>query len=333
VSAHDVPDFSNPIGFVTASMAATDLPDWVQGIAVIPGAGASVGSQPGWYGDAFNGSGTLDGTSTVFGFAPAGHVYKPTNVVFANNLTINSGVTLNLVGWHLFVSGTLTNNGVISANGNSTTTNTGGAAISSATGSSFNDIATISTAGGNGGTTAGGSNGVNLGNIGAITGQAGHGGAGSGGAGGIGGTSTNLTSTGIQPRALPWTILGWGYSALGTNQPLYGGCGGGGGGGSATGNGGGGGGGGGPMIILAATIAGTGVIQALGGNGANAVGGNGGGGGGGAGGVIILMSGSVSSGAVAGQTISVAGGSGGSGLGSGSAGATGGAGNLYLYAN
>lgn len=57
------------------------------------------------YGDGSDGDATISGNTSL------------TSDVFYNNLTINNGITLTTDGWRIFVKGTLTNNGTISANG------------------------------------------------------------------------------------------------------------------------------------------------------------------------------------------------------------------------
>ena len=78
------------------------------------------------YGDGSDGSGTLDGVSTVFGLVPAGNVYTMTRDMYFIDLTINTGVTLNPNGYRIFGTGTLTGIGTGKIARNGLTGATGG---------------------------------------------------------------------------------------------------------------------------------------------------------------------------------------------------------------
>lgn len=177
--------------------------------------------------------------------------------MYYNNLTIDSGVTLNPNGYIICVKDTLTINGTIARNGNNGGCPSGGAALAT------NTIGG-SGAGGNGGALS--SSGC--------SGQNGYyGGAGGKGqdetyhAGGAGGSSP-MCSIGNPVILLPTNV---------------GGAGGGGGGGGTSRQGAGGGSGGGVICIYAKNIVFNGTIEAKGGNGGipNGCGHAGGGGGGG----------------------------------------------------
>lgn len=244
--------------------------------------------------------------------------------MFYNNLTVNSGVTLTVAQYPIHVEGTLTLNGTISGNGNSTTTNVGGAQLS--------NIRLWFSAGtlGVNGTASTGNNGSNQTN--ALGGAGGAGGAGwSAVAGGSGGTVSapaadlgGVNAPSMLSNALLCQSLAFGTT---TGTRWGGGASGGSGGGDATAVGAGSGGGGGGVWIAARQLAGTGTISAKGGNGANGRGTNGGGGGGGGGGVVILISQALSNP----LTIDVGGGTGGTGAGTGSAGTNGSAGRSYVF--
>lgn len=277
----------------------------------------------GVYGTGIDGSVTFDGTSVVLGITPSANTYTLTRDLMLASSTINSGVSIRVNGCRLFCNGTLTNNGTIQWNGNNAAGATQGSAMSNV----------FSTYSSNAGGTAGGGGTISVGSNGSVggsSGSGGNGGAGSNGAGGSGGVSTPVS--GGLVRVFPFALIGQitnGNGGWGVRGAA--GCGGGGGGGGNTGNSGGGGGGGGGVIIMAVRqFAGTGNIQTLGGNGANGVSGNAGGGGGGGGGSITIISRSISGGAIAGQTISVAGGTPGNGVGTGVAGTAGSPGEILL---
>jgi hypothetical protein len=238
------------------------------------------------------------------------------------NLTINSGVSLKANGCRLYVSGTLTLNGTIHANGPS---------ASGASGSS-GQVPSLTIGGGadspGGGTgpgTAGGSFGSD-----ALGGAGGAGGASGATAGGAGGTVSlpGPARGGARAFAIPHqAVKGQADQASASPAVQSGGASGGSGAGDGTHAGGGGGAGAGMVLVVARHLAGTGTISAAGGNGGNGTGGNAGGGGGGGGGVIVVMT-SDSSNPLA---VTVAGGNGGNGAGTGAAGSPGSAGRTYIH--
>lgn len=242
-----------------------------------------------------------------------------TRTIHCTSLTINNGVTLNPGGWRIFVNGTLTLNGKISASGGNASGTTGGAAGGNGYG------AELCPGGGGGNANAGGGS-SNLGFCGAggfpiqpdecsNSGGAGAGAAtaataggrckgGGGGRGRSNGTGNGTGAGQVNPAGLyvgswraPFAALTmtpgaprWGSHAQPFGQNYTGGTGGGGGG---TGdfcccNAGAGGGGGGVIVIAAREIVGTGSVESKGGNGSSG-GAGGGGGGGGGGGVISIF--------------------------------------------
>jgi len=239
------------------------------------------------FGDGSDGDATISSNTTL------------TADKYYDNLTVNSGVTLNPGGYRIFVKNTLTVNGSIARNGGNGSNgfgsmwpnNGGGNGASLADG--YLKGAPASGAGGAGGRNGGGQNpggaGTSVTNaIGSAAGVAGQqGGAstngsnGAGGAGGAGGTTTAANCKLIANWHLA-TLLD--ISSSGSSVKYTGGgtAGGGGGGGppgggvSADGGGGGGGGGNGGIIAIYARkliIGSSGSIAANGGNGGD--GGNG----------------------------------------------------------
>ena len=226
-----------------------------------------------------------------------------------DNLTIESGVTLNTSGFPIYVRGTLTlqTGASISRNGNSGTGISAGGAITAA-------ILGGSTAGGNGAPTAGGdgsdgvatTNSLGGGGGGFATSFMGLGGTAARPVGGFGGVS-NATNIQSLTTGNPYVGVNW------NTVKLAGGAGGGGGGslaGAST-TGGGGGGGGAVVVVFAykIVVGGASSITANGGNGGNAAGTTGGGGSGGGGGFVAVVSTDVQP---AGLTVSANGGLGGS---------------------
>lgn len=299
-------------------------------------AGGSSGGGLAIFGDGSDGTVTFDGTTAVLGLTPSSSVYTLTRDLFLAAGTINSGVTVKANGYRLFCAGTLTNNGTILWNGNNATSTSGAGAISNTSSSiqrSSSGGSTPGLQGGNGSTgagTAGTAPGVAQ-----LGGAGGGGGAGGTGAAGNGGVATAASGIFGAFRAATGIFGAFfvGGTPAGALQVPYGGSGGGGGGGDGTNAGGGGGGGGGMVIIAAKAFAGAGAIQARGGNGFSPTSGNAGGGGGGGGGWVLIISGSVSGGAVSGQTIDANGGLGGAKSGAGSNGVAGSNGSVVLIPN
>jgi hypothetical protein len=223
--------------------------------------------------------------------------------MYYNNLTISGVGAINASGYRIFVAGTLTVSGSVTAgkinrNGNSganATTQSGGGAAGGQVARFFGG-STGSQAGGAGGSAGlaganAATNSGNTGNLGGDPGQSGNGGAGASAAGGVS-VAPSLIAAG--DTVINNRYSDFFYRAAAVVTGGAGGQGGsGGGGGTGNGGGGGGGGGGGTIVWVAARTldisAASGVIlAALGGpagNGATlALGSGGGGGGGGAGG-------------------------------------------------
>lgn len=235
-----------------------------------------------------------------------------------NNLTIDNGVTLYPAGFVIYVAGTLTNNGTISAKGaTGTAGSTAGSARPDNAGCYLISNPFLSAPAGGVGTNAGGASG---------TGNA---------AGGAGGSPSVSSGNLYAPFLLK---AGCGGGSGGSHGQLvagktglstpFGASGGTGKTGSGTlsnwATGGNGGGGGGVILIFAKTINNTGTINAeggIGGAGGTASTSRGGGGGGGGGGIIAIYYRSTTGSGIG--TLSVAGGAVGDGGTGGSAGANG----------
>lgn len=82
------------------------------------GGGSAALTWPGWFGDAADG----DFTVTTTGFSPA----RERNY---NNLTVNSGASMAVSGFRVYVNGTLQNLGTIQDNGNNADLSTGGGSL------------------------------------------------------------------------------------------------------------------------------------------------------------------------------------------------------------
>jgi hypothetical protein len=274
----------------------------------------------GIYGDGSEGTVQFvqDGTTTA-GATKSGSgattTYLMTRDIYAQDLIVDSGVTLKPDGYRIFVRSTLTNNGTIKMDGgagSTATTNTGatgGAAPHSGNGvGSYAKTQSATTiaeggAGGNAGSNGtGGANFTNVLHAGQYRSRAG------GGAGGAGGGASATPPTGGATGGATATSglggllslydlvfpIDWGAAISSNPAALLGfGTGAGGGGGSASakpaahGGGGGGGGAGGCFFVAARYIINNGTISAKGGAGGGGDA-DGGGGGGGGGGVIAL---------------------------------------------
>jgi len=237
---------------------------------------------------------------------------------YYNNITVNSGVVLSSRSYLICALGTLTNEGTIRNNG------TNGATISGGAGA----LTAYWTGGGNGGNGSVGT-GVNGATVGScvLLAQGGGGGNGSGGNGGTGGIIIAPALSAGGPRLIENYVTVQIPTIAGTATKYGFGSGGGGGGGDGT-AGGGGGGAAGHVFILAKTIAGSGVIEAMGGDGGTPSGGNRGGGGGGAGGLITVIS---TTGLPSTMTTNVASGLGGTGTGTGTNGNAGATGSVNQF--
>lgn len=256
---------------------------------------------------------------------------------YYNNLTVNSGITLNPGGFSIYIKGTL----LIQAGGFIARNGSAGASATVATGATAGAAIAGTTVGTSGAGSAGASGVTGIGAVSAaptaIIGYGGTGGAsgaggagisGAGGASGAGGTMTARVWRNVSPY--------WKFEAAGA----YGGGGSGGdGGGSGAGDGvntGRGGGGGGSaagcIFLICGTLNNLGSITVNGGgggNGANGAAGNvgGGGGGGGGGGSRITIFTNIVTAAGTLQVTGGAAGNGGTGFGTGTAGTAGAAGN------
>lgn len=232
-------------------------------------------SYDGMFGDGSDGSATLDGTATVTWASKASSVYTMTADCWLTSLTVNTGVTLISAGFRIFVAGTLSGAGIISAAGKSAVNATAGA---------------IGASGSIGSGSAGGAGGTGTGGSGTSGGSRfGVGTAGAGGAGvsGLAGTGGGSQRTGIAPHRQPAPILAGVSAWQGSALAIMGAAGAGAGGGDGTSSGGGGGAGGGIVAIFAWAISFTGTIQAQGGDGGSPSAGNTGGGGSAGGGLVL----------------------------------------------
>jgi len=297
-----------------------------------------------FFGDGSDGNRTVTSLDELLTF--------PARNYHFDNLTINAASSLHPYGcydtnnpsnfatlefFQIFVKGTLTINGTISADGGDASGQTAGGTD----GSGFTIQDGPGGGNDNGGTGANaGASGTSPGNArGSQGGFMGGGLGGASGAGGAGGAaytpSLTLNGNFYKCSQILSTLMSFSSYASYTAAAIGGGCGGAGGGGGANGGGtggkGGGGGGAGGSIYIAAkdiVIGAAGKISAKGGNGGNGtagVGGNasgGGGGGGGGGGLVYLMYETLTNAG----TIDVAGGTAGTGgaaVGSGTAGGNG----------
>jgi hypothetical protein len=263
-------------------------------------------------GDASDGSATLNGSTTYNTFSTlAGSTYTLIRDIYLQDLTLNSGVTLNTAGFHIYARGTITVNGTMGSIGNSGTNGGAGSGGVAAGGiglfnftSYFTTLNPLTlgttTTQGNGGAGANTSSAavgktVNTRYFGGI-----------GGSGGNGNTATSGVPTGLMLGGTVTVISGGQFNPLGSiftlpqniasgNNGWYSSWPGGGGGlglniaGAIPGGGGGGGSCAFGLVIFCKnlTIGATGLIRSNGGgggNGGNATGINGTGGGGGGGG-------------------------------------------------
>lgn len=323
---------------------------------------AALAIRLGEFGDASDGTATMDGSAAVTGYSLAGSTYTATGYAYFDALTINPAITVDQRSWPgPICRGVCTNNGHVSWDGANAAGQTAGAA-SVATGP-----LPLGTAGGAGGAVNAGTGGnggagaanaaprgfstaTAAGGVGTIApaavnpgvnGGVGHGGGGGGtlGAGGAGGGQTALPAASGDWRQKHIAIVGMCPTPGGNNTKLSGATGGGGGaggGGVNGGVGGGGGAGGSHGVSKALSYAGSGTWTSNGGNGgngANATGvasDGGGGGAAGAGGIVVFVSGGTP------PTASITAGTpgnGGTGQTTGRTGGTGGSAGAGLTAN
>lgn len=280
-------------------------------------------------GSGSDGNITFDGTN-IYAFAATttSSVYKLNRSIFANNLTINSGITVDTNGYQIFAAGTVSGAGKFRMDGSvgAAGTVSGGGAGAVATGGFFQTMAgsTGGAAGNNG--AAGQTSLVAIGSNGSV------GGAG-GGSGGLAGTAGVASSSRAWGNLAADVLTGTSATSTGVAvvTPSAGASGGGGGVLSDSGGGGGGGSSGGIVEILGGTISGTWTVEAIGGTGgagaSNGSAGRGGGGGGagGNGGVcaVFYITNSWSGSCTLSGGSGGAGGTGGSGGGNGSNGNSG----------
>lgn len=102
-------------------------------VAAAPHSGHSLvghthsGSEPDQFGNGADGDAILDGTNTYSWANKSGSTYTLNRIVYLNDLTVDSGVTLIGGGFQLFVNGTLDNSGTIHNDGSNAASNVAGA--------------------------------------------------------------------------------------------------------------------------------------------------------------------------------------------------------------
>lgn len=313
-------------------LAATVFQKVRQAIANVPDAigwaqfaAAFQNSQGGLFGGGTDGNLIFDGVNPVLGVSPVSGVYQIATDINANNMTVLSGVTVQMLRFRVFVQSVLENDGIIDCSGGDGISGSpagGGGTPGAVCGGTSNtnrlmsapgngaqaSLAGVGSNGGPGGvmpfttiiTAAPGGTGAAVGaaagngsnGLGFYMGGAAGGGCGGGiGTGGAGGTLTALLPEYGKPQ-LSELMRGVSYPTVGNSGASF--WGGGSGGGSApyNGNASTGGAGGGILVVFGSIIRGNGVFRAKGGNGSNggATGGGGAnpGGGGGGGGMIVL---------------------------------------------
>jgi hypothetical protein len=257
-----------------------------------------------WGGDGSDGALTFDGTTTVLGLVPSANAYTLNRDIYATNITINSGVTINTFSTRIWATGTITINGTVqyfsnlgngnagtagNANGTAGNLGTNGTASGNSLGFFFAWASPGAGAGGGAGnvgvgtagnatTTASVSNAILSTTINAPSdGGAGGAGVSAGGAGGHQASAPGNTICANSPRGPQLMVEFQCLRNASTFNTLLaqGGSGGGGGGGDGTNKGGGGGGGGGAgasggVILISGqtiTIGASGSIISNGGNG------------------------------------------------------------------
>ena len=188
--------------------------------------------------NAFRFGSGLDGDATISG------VTILSRDMYYRNLNVEASGSLSTAGYRIFVSETLSLNGVISRNGNNASGSNGGGPLGGAT------LGT-GARGANGGTGAGG---AGTGASSSLGGSGGAGGAGSGGAGGSAGTASVPTAANGGAQIWNSGSYAWNPNLPASATKFTGGAGGGAGGGSGTANGGGGASGAGLIHIYAAKI-------------------------------------------------------------------------------
>lgn len=258
------------------------------------------------FGDGSDGNVTLDGSTVYSGFSSlSGSIYTLTRNIYAANLAINNGITLQKNGWTIFVNGIASGSGTVKyPNGNSASGITPGAAYVAGV-AGFGPLVNVGgTIGGTGVSNTSGNPGTN-GNPGTFDAGTSASQGGSGGAatnsGGAGGTTSVLAQIKLNIIAF-LAFLVMDFTLTGSillrqqSQATGGGSGGSNSSGSVSGHGGGAGASGGTILMFIATMSATWTIIAIGGSagaGTNASGtgqaGGGGAGAAGTGGTSILI--------------------------------------------
>ncbi|HEY9172184.1 MAG TPA: hypothetical protein VI136_07870, partial [Verrucomicrobiae bacterium] len=85
--------------------------------------------ETGMFGDGSDGSPNFDGTNTFSFASKSGNEYTLTRSIFCVDMTVGSGKTVKTAGFKVFCTGTLTNAGTITNEGNAGSTGTAGAAL------------------------------------------------------------------------------------------------------------------------------------------------------------------------------------------------------------
>lgn len=265
----------------------------VSGVATLSWSGGAGAGGGAIFGDGSDGAVTFNGTTTYNSFSSlSGSTYTLTRDIFCSGITVSSGVTIIPNGYRIYCNGTLSNAGIISANG--ANGGNGTSSLGGLAGVAGNNTGPLGggVAGG-----AGGAAGNNNGSPGNSTTNSGGGNGGKGGestgdnlAGNAGTASLTTTGVGGSSAYHSFTAANTGFIQNTSGILFLVGGAGGSGGGSNTGQGGGGGGaGGGVLLIDSYIISNTGTIEALGGNGGSSNGSNGGVGAGGGGGLILFL--------------------------------------------
>lgn len=248
---------------------------------------------PDVFGNGADGALDFDGSTAVLGVSPSSSTYVMTRDINATNIRVRSGVRVEMNGYELLGTGTLTFDdatGSITRNGNPASGGTGGSALTAGSG-----LGAVGQAGANGVSTN--SNGSGTGNLSnALGGRGGAGGTSGGNPGGSAGTITTPTVGSGNWRDFGFFVGRRCRTLSAANLAvLNGGSGGGSGGanpGTGTATSGGGGAGATVCLVRVRYVSGAGLISANGGRGGNAAAsGNGvaGGGGGGGGGYAVLI--------------------------------------------
>lgn len=308
--------------FQKVRQAITNIPDaigWAQFAA------AFQNSQGGLFGSGTDGDLLFDGVNPVLGVSPVAGVYQLPLDINAMNMTVVSGVTVQMLRFRVFVQNILENDGVVdcsggdgisgspaggggtpgavcggtsntsrlmSAPGNGAQAPLGGTGTNGGPGGIMPFTTVTTPAPGGTGAIVGGTGGDGSNGLGFFMGGAGGGSCGGGpGTGGNGGALTALAPEYGKPQ-LSELMRGVSFPTVGNSGASFWGGGSGGGSVAYNGNAATGGAGGGILVVFGSVMRGNGVYRAKGGNGSTggaAAGGNtNGSGGAGGGGMIIL---------------------------------------------